>query len=277
MSQSSVFLPRASLWRRFAPWGQAGLWLALVSAVLLSTAALAALVSPQTADERGLPEVIELAALETTTQSEAQDAATDAPEQLEESRREIDEVKSAEQQDERPQEQASPEQAEEDLRLAQEKTRETQTTAEPVQQATERQERKDVPAPTSQASVAAEQSEAIDGKPENTTATAPDVGADREGQRRMQEWQKKLYSHIGRNKFYPAAARTQRQKGEVVVAFTLDAEGRIGDIRLVRSSGSTALDEAAMETMHKSNPAPKPPFMVNEVLNLELPMRFALK
>jgi len=61
------------------------------------------------------------------------------------------------------------------------------------------------------------------------------------------------------------------------VAFALDPEGRISDIRLARSSGSKALDEAALETMRKSDPAPRPPAGVAGSLRLELPMRFALK
>ena len=61
-----------------------------------------------------------------------------------------------------------------------------------------------------------------------------------------------------------------------MVVFTLDAEGRIDGIGVSRSSGSKTLDEAAVETMRRSNPAPRPPAAVG-AQRFELPMRFALK
>jgi protein TonB len=275
--RDGLFLPRLSLHRRIMPWVQASGTLMLALVALTASVAVAARILPTMEDERGQPDVIELAALETSAESEAQDAAVDAPEQLEESRRHIDEVKAQKAAQDLPQEQASPEAPQDDLRMAQEQTKETVEKAEQEQQATEKQAEQLITAPTSQASIAAEQSDRIDGKPQDNTSTAPDVGSAREGERRLLEWQKKLYTHIGRNKFYPAAARKQGQKGEAVVAFDLTPDGSISNVRLTRSSGSKALDEAAIETMRKSNPAPKPPANVSATLSLELPLRYALK
>lgn len=277
MPAQSVFLPRASLGRRAMPWLQASSSLAVALVALTLSVAVAARALPKAEDERGQPDVIELAVLETTTESEAQEAAADAPEQLEESRRHIDEVKAEKTAQDMPQEQASPEAPQDDLRMAQEQTKETVEKAEPEQQATEKQNEQTVTAPASQASVAAEQTQQAEGKPQDATSTAPDVGTSRDSERQMLEWQKKLFSHIGRNKFYPAAARRGGERGEAVVAFALMPDGQISDVRILRSSGSKALDEAALETMRKSDPAPRPPLTASSRMELSLPIRFSLK
>lgn len=271
---SNVFLPRAPLLCRALPWLQAAGSLSLGLVALTASVAVAARILPAPAEERGKPDIIELAAIETSTESEQKQAAADAPEQLEESRKEIDEVKAEKAAQDLPQEQASPEKPLDDLRMAQEQTEETVEKTE-APQATEKQDEKAVTAPASQASLAAEYSEALEGKPQDTTATAPDVGSARDGENRMLEWQKKLFRHIGHNKFYPAEARKKGQKGEALIAFTLDAEGRISHVRIARSSGRPLLDQAALDTMRKSDPAPRPPS--SGTMALEIPIRFALK
>jgi protein TonB len=55
------------------------------------------------------------------------------------------------------------------------------------------------------------------------------------------------------------AARRQKLQGEVRVAFTVSASGSVGGVRVVRSSGSPALDNAAIETVRRAAPFPAIP------------------
>lgn len=48
---------------------------------------------------------------------------------------------------------------------------------------------------------------------------------------------------------YPHRIGGSREVGTAVVAFTVDGAGRAGDIALVRSSGSAALDRAALRSV----------------------------
>lgn len=58
---------------------------------------------------------------------------------------------------------------------------------------------------------------------------------------------------------YPMIARTMGWSGKVTVAFTVCADGSVEELSIVESSGFTALDNNALETIRKSCPLPKPP------------------
>ncbi len=270
------FLPAPGIVGRLAPWLQSGLLSGAALLALTAAFGVAARHVPPTLDERGEIETIELSTFDMATWSEAQEAAVEAPDQPQQASPHLEEVKAEKAAQDRPQEQSSPEKPADDLALAQEQTRETVEKAEPEQQSSERQEQAITAPPASEASVAAEPSATSAGRPDDKGSGAPDIGSARDGERRLLEWQKRLFSHIGRNKFYPPAARRRGEAGEVLVAFTLDAEGRIGSVSVLRSSGSKLLDDAAIETMKRSDPAPRPPADMARQ-RLELPMRFALR
>lgn len=58
---------------------------------------------------------------------------------------------------------------------------------------------------------------------------------------------------------YPREAKRERLRGEVRVAFTIGSNGAVGNIRVVRSSGSPILDRAAVETVQRAAPFPAIP------------------
>jgi protein TonB len=60
--------------------------------------------------------------------------------------------------------------------------------------------------------------------------------------------------------------------GEVRVSFTLQPDGHVRDIRVVRSSGRDVLDRCAVETVIDAAPYPRPP-IDQEV---EVPFEFRL-
>ena len=53
---------------------------------------------------------------------------------------------------------------------------------------------------------------------------------------------------------YPAAALRQRVEGKVPLELTILEDGRLGEIRVVRSSGASVLDEEAMRAVKAAVP-----------------------
>jgi protein TonB len=72
-------------------------------------------------------------------------------------------------------------------------------------------------------------------------------------------WKRQISLLLERNKRYPAAALRHRDVGVALVAFTLDRQGRVTASRILRSSGSTVLDNAALELLKRAQPFPPPP------------------
>lgn len=58
---------------------------------------------------------------------------------------------------------------------------------------------------------------------------------------------------------YPRLARRMGWEGKVVISFIVSKDGNIDKARVIESSGYTALDKNALETIEKSTPFPKPP------------------
>lgn len=76
---------------------------------------------------------------------------------------------------------------------------------------------------------------------------------------------------------YPAAAKQARATGTVLVRAVVEADGRVREVRVDRSSGYASLDRAAMEALRK---ALFRPHMLNGVARAAVvivPMEFELK
>jgi protein TonB len=127
-----------------------------------------------------------------------------------------------------------------------------------------------------EASVASEDSLATADQSE-PVAAAPDEGNAKEAQRKVEAWQRKLFSHIAKYKTYPQAARRARATGESLLAFNLSRNGTVSQIRILTSSGSTLLDETAVSVLKRASPMPPlPAELRGESLALTLPMKFSL-
>ncbi len=67
-------------------------------------------------------------------------------------------------------------------------------------------------------------------------------------------------------------------KGDVSVRFTLDRTGNVTDAQVVRSSGSSSLDEEALAVLQRASPLPAPPDQVaGATFDLVLPIQFRIK
>jgi periplasmic protein TonB len=87
-----------------------------------------------------------------------------------------------------------------------------------------------------------------------------------------------LRQAIAGKRHYPASARRAGRTGVATVYFVLDRNGRISGARLAKSSGSGALDRAAVETLRRlARYKPIPAAIGRTRWPLRVPIRFALK
>lgn len=84
-------------------------------------------------------------------------------------------------------------------------------------------------------------------------AAAPVSGAP------LNDYQRRLYEIVARNCRYPDAARRLRAAGITHLAFRLDRLGNVLDSWVQESSGSEALDDAALDALRRSQPLPPIP------------------
>jgi protein TonB len=88
-------------------------------------------------------------------------------------------------------------------------------------------------------------------------------------------WKKLVVSALERNKRYPAAAQSRGEKGTAQLAFSLNRQGRVTASRIVKSSGSAALDQETLDLVHRAQPFPPPPAaMGGAQIDLTVPIRF---
>lgn len=273
----SVFLPAASILASAGPWAKS---VALVAGLHAGVAGVAAarILAPQTTDAiAGAELVIESAAVVTSAESEFTPEAQNRDAEEKPDTPHVDENLSQKREVDLPTEQASPTTpVENDLRMAQERTKnerdkptEMQTTEAMVEQ------KRDTP---SQASKATESAPEQNGKPQAETAAAPTEGNAQDAKRRIEEWQRKIFSQIVRHKRYPDAARAKRLSGESLIAFRLDRQGHVSNVRVLKTSGLLVLDAAAVAVIERANPLPPPPAQLSDqALELSIPIRFSVK
>lgn len=59
----------------------------------------------------------------------------------------------------------------------------------------------------------------------------------------------RLRTHLARHFEYPYAARLRGWEGEVLLAFRIESDGRLEDIRVARGSGFAVLDDSALNSL----------------------------
>lgn len=87
-----------------------------------------------------------------------------------------------------------------------------------------------------------------------------------------------IVDRLERYKIYPEDARSRREQGTVLVAFSIDRSGRILSFDVRKSSGSASLDRAAQDMIYRADPLPPiPTSYAAAQLSLALPVTFALR
>jgi TonB family protein len=83
-------------------------------------------------------------------------------------------------------------------------------------------------------------------------------------------------AHLDKYKRYPTDRATKG--AEITISFLLDRRGHVLSASVVKGSGDSAFDEAALSMIRRSDPVPQPPPLVaDEGLNFTLPVIFKVK
>ncbi|KAF1014664.1 MAG: hypothetical protein GAK31_02151 [Stenotrophomonas maltophilia] len=91
-------------------------------------------------------------------------------------------------------------------------------------------------------------------------------------------WQGLLLGHLEKYRRYPRIAERRRDEGVVYVRFSVDRKGNTSNVRIGRSSGRDALDQATLETVARASPVPAPPDDVpGEQVEVMVPVAFFLR
>ena len=100
-------------------------------------------------------------------------------------------------------------------------------------------------------------------------AAAPNVEA---------SWVTNVVQQLQRQRRYPAAARSRKEEGTVVLSFSVDRSGHVLPRTIAQSSGHTELDDEVMALVMRAEPLPSfPASMPQQKVDLTLPMRFTLR
>jgi protein TonB len=91
-------------------------------------------------------------------------------------------------------------------------------------------------------------------------------------------WRIRVVGILERNKRYPSAAQARHEQGTAQLAFSLDRRGRVTSTRILRSSGSAALDHETLELVRRAQPfPPPPPELPGTEISLSVPIRFNIR
>lgn len=111
---------------------------------------------------------------------------------------------------------------------------------------------------------------------ESTKSVAPQIGTGDSARKAKMTWQKELVAHLDRHKKYPADR--QQKTAEITVNFEIDRVGHVLSVSVVKGSGDSAFDQAAIDMVRRSDPLPQPPPVVaDEGLSFTLPVIFRVK
>jgi periplasmic protein TonB len=94
----------------------------------------------------------------------------------------------------------------------------------------------------------------------------------------VQRWQNSLSAQIRRFQRYPARAIARREQGSAAITFRIDNNGRVVESRIIKSSGSSDLDQELFAMVTRAQPLPKPPPDAKPAdLEITFAMNFSLK
>jgi protein TonB len=72
-------------------------------------------------------------------------------------------------------------------------------------------------------------------------------------------WRSQIVTILEHNKRYPSEARARGEQGVTRLVFSVDGQGHLLTSRIVKSSGSAALDAETLALVQRAQPFPPPP------------------
>lgn len=85
----------------------------------------------------------------------------------------------------------------------------------------------------------------------------------------------RVAAHLARHKRFPPLALKEGARGTAMVAFSVDAGGRVTSVRLIRGAGAPSLDEEAQAMVRRASPLPAPPS--GRAASMTLPVTFEVR
>src|SRR5262245_32337385 len=143
-------------------------------------------------------------------------------------------------------------------------------------------EKIETPPPVPDAEVTLPEAAKSPDKPkEQTTPPVPETTSPprpRPSAAQIASWHRRIAQQVGCHKGYPTSARLRHETGTAQLAFTLDRNGKVVTSRVVRTSGSAALDQETIDTVRRAQPfPPPPPNMPGERFDFTVPIRFNIR
>ncbi len=114
-------------------------------------------------------------------------------------------------------------------------------------------------------------------QPAPTPPSAPSDSASGSGRRAIAgdaNYNGLIARHLARHKQYPAAARNNRIQGNGTVTFTVNGNGSVTSVAIVRSTGAAILDQELTAMVRRATPFPRPPN--GESISFTVPVGFKL-
>ena len=109
-------------------------------------------------------------------------------------------------------------------------------------------------------------------------AAAPTPGASSQNSNALPNWKSQLVAQLERNKRYPSEAQSRGEQGVSQLAFSIDRSGGVHNARIVRSSGSSLLDQATLALVARAAPLPPPPPEVTgSQIPISVPIRYNMR
>ena len=109
-------------------------------------------------------------------------------------------------------------------------------------------------------------------------AAAPMPGANSQNSNALPNWKSQLVAQLERNKRYPSEAQSRGEQGVAQLAFSVDRSGGVHSAHIVRSSGSSLLDQATLEMVARAAPLPPPPpEITGSQIPISVPIRYNMR
>ena len=91
-------------------------------------------------------------------------------------------------------------------------------------------------------------------------------------------FQKEIWQKVAKAKYYPRIARSRGFQGAPIVSFTLDKNGSLTSIKLIKNSKYEVLNNAALETIRRGSPYPPiPKPLEKSSISFNLPISYMLE